>query len=388
MTHAVPDSSTGFAAQVVRAAPASRAGLRLEVISERASFAALEHEWDALVERTDDQPFFRHGFLRLWLEHFGPRNSLCLFTLRNAEGRLVAVLPLVLRRTRVYGMPVRELASASNLHSCRFDLVAEDPAQASSVFLEALAARRDWDVLRLVDVPEGGAGEAFGAAAGQAGLACGSWPSIRSPFITLPDAADNSFEYGSTKFRANLRRRRRRLQERGQITLERIEGGPSLQRHLEDGLRLEASGWKGSAGTAIRQDPDTLGFYLALAHHAAARGMLRLWVMRLDGWAIAFHFALEHGGRYLLLKPAYDESLAACSPGQLLMQDVLADCVERGLREFDFLGPDMPWKRDWTTKTRAHAWLFAFRGWRGRMLHALKFRLMPTARELLTQWKR
>jgi CelD/BcsL family acetyltransferase involved in cellulose biosynthesis len=237
-------------------------------------------------------------------------------------------------------------------------------------------------------VPDGGAGQALHAAATQAGLAAGRWPSICSPYITLPAASGDAIEFGSTKFRANLRRRRRRLNEQGKVTLERIDGGPSLQRQLEDGLRLEARGWKGSAGTAIVQDPATLGFYLALAHHAAARGMLRLWVMRLDGRAIAFHFALEHGGRYLLLKPAYDESLAACSPGQLLMQDVLADCLRRGLREFDFLGPDMPWKRDWTTATRGHAWLFAFRGWRGRLLHALKFRMTPTARELLTRWKR
>jgi CelD/BcsL family acetyltransferase involved in cellulose biosynthesis len=390
MTHAVSSTSSRFIAPQpdLCAGPAPRTEPRVVLVTDRAAFAALEREWDALVERTDDQPFFRHAFLRVWLEHFGPRATLRLLTLRSAEGRLVAVLPLILRRSRMHGLPVRELTSASNLHSCRFDLIAEDPAQAATAFIAALRAQSDWDVLRLVDVPDGGAGQELNVAAAQAGMLQGHWRSICSPFISLPATAGARFDCGSTKFRANLRRRRRRLHEQGRVTLERIDGGPALQRQLEDGLRLEARGWKGSAGTAIMQDPATLGFYLTLAHHAAARGMLRLWVMRLDGRAIAFHFALEHGGRYLLLKPAYDESLGACSPGQLLMQDVLEDCVRRGLREFDFLGPDMPWKRDWTTTTRPHAWLYVYRGWRGRMLHSLKFRIAPIARELMTRWKR
>jgi CelD/BcsL family acetyltransferase involved in cellulose biosynthesis len=389
MSHAVSSSDARFDAPTVALAVAGpRLAPQVVVITDRVAFAALEHEWDALVARTDDQPFYRHAFLRLWLEHFGSDSTLRLLTLRSAEGRLVAVLPLLLRRARMHGVPVRELSSAANLHSCRFDLVAEDPQLAAEAFVQALQARHDWDVLRLVDVPEGGAARALIGAAVRAGLCGSTWPSIRSPFISLPGVAGATFECGSAKFRANLRRRRKRLQEQGRVTLERIDGGPALQRQLEEGLRLEARGWKGNAGTAILQDPATLGFYVGLAQHAAARGMLRLWVMRLDGRAIAFHFALEHGGRYLLLKPAYDEALGACSPGQLLMQDVLADCVRRGLREFDFLGPDMPWKRDWTTEVRPHAWLYAFRGWRGRALHALKFRMAPIAKEMLTRWTR
>jgi CelD/BcsL family acetyltransferase involved in cellulose biosynthesis len=104
---------------------------------------------------------------------------------------------------------------------------------------------------------------------------------------------------------------------------------------------------------------------------------------------VAFHYALATPEKYLLLKPGYDESLGECSPGQLLMEDVLKECVEGGLGEIDFLGPDMVWKRDWTDQVRPHAWRYVFRkGPKGRALCAAKFRWLPAAKEAWARWTR
>jgi CelD/BcsL family acetyltransferase involved in cellulose biosynthesis len=66
---------------------------------------------------------------------------------------------------------------------------------------------------------------------------------------------------------------------------------------------------------------------------------------------------------------------------------VLRDCIARGLAEFDFLGPAMTWKRDWTDRVRRHDWLYVFRGARGRLLHSLKFRIGPMAKAMVSRWK-
>jgi CelD/BcsL family acetyltransferase involved in cellulose biosynthesis len=122
---------------------------------------------------------------------------------------------------------------------------------------------------------------------------------------------------------------------------------------------------------------------------AAVAGRLSLYFLRLDGRAVAFHYGLTHGGRYLLLKPGYDEALKECSPGQLLMDEVLKDCISRGLPEFDFLGPDMVWKRDWTDRARVHTWLYVFRDSRlGRGLRDAKFKWVPAAKEAVARWKK
>jgi CelD/BcsL family acetyltransferase involved in cellulose biosynthesis len=191
------------------------------------------------------------------------------------------------------------------------------------------------------------------------------------------------------KNRKTLRRRRRRLEERGQVTVQRVEGGEALDLWLEEGFRIERSGWKAKNGTAISQDPRTLGFYTQLAHRAAAEGQLALYFLRLDGQPIAFQFGLTYGGRYLAMKPGYDEAYADVSPGQLLTESLIEDCVRRGVRELDLLGDDTPSKREWTDRARRHGWLFVFRdSLIGRGLYSAKFRWAPMARKVVRRWAR
>lgn len=353
------------------------------------AFAGLAREWDALVERCGGGILYRHGFLRLWREHFAPDVSLRILIQRAPNGCLIAALPLLLRHTRIYGLPVRELSAMANVHSGRFDLLAENPPEAARAFLGALMQQSDWDVLRLIDVPQGGAAEALLDAAGSAGLKSGRWPSMNSPYIDLPSTWNAMEKTLSRHFRANMRRRRRRLSDKGTISLDLCESSDAaaLAARLDEGLKLEASGWKGRGGTAISQAVDTLGFYTALARQAESEGRLRLRFLRLDGKAIAFHFALQDGARYLLLKPTYDEDHGEVGPGHLLMEQVLQDCIARGLQEFDFLGPGMPWKSDWSRTARPHDWIYLFRGPRGRLVHGLKFRVAPVARAMLARWK-
>lgn len=365
-------------------------GLRVQELSERAAFMALEAEWDALAERSGrDEPFYRHAFIRIWLDNFAPRSRLRILTARDGQGRLRAALPLMEERVLLYGVPVRQLSSTSDPHSCRFDLLADDGRAAGEAFFEHLRADRGWDVLRIRDVPGGGDAWHLHRAAREAGLPVGAWESLRSPYVPLPGTREALLARLHAKLKANLRRRRKKLEGYGRVALERAGGGLDLEARLEQGYALEQSGWKGRRGTAISQDPATRGFYSELAREAACRGELALYLLSAGGRPVAFQYGLEHGGRYFLLKPGYDERLKECSPGQLLMDEVLADCIARGLTELDFLGEDMAWKRDWTELVRVHTWLYVFRDSAiGRGLCAAKFRWLPTAREAMARWRR
>jgi CelD/BcsL family acetyltransferase involved in cellulose biosynthesis len=285
-------------------------------------------------------------------------------------------------------MPLRQLGSASNEHSGRFDLLAERPREASAAFLAHLAEDRSWDLLRITHLTEGGAAWALLEASERAGLPAGVWHSGRSPYVKLP-ATLEALAAAKRKNRKTLRRKRRRLEERGKVTLERVEGGEALDLWLEEGFRIERSGWKAKNGTAVSQDPRTLGFYTQLAHRAAAEGQLALYFLKLDGQPIAFQFGLSYGGRYLAMKPGYDEAYADVSPGQLLTESLIEDCVRRGIRELDLLGDDTVSKREWTDRARRHGWLFVFRdSLIGRALCSAKFRLVPAARRMVRRWAR
>jgi len=348
----------------------------------------MEQEWNELVVTTQDEPFYRHEFLRIWMTHFNPGARLEILTARDRSGKLAAVFPLMKTRGFLCGLPARLGLSTGNSHSCRFDMVAEDGRAAGKTFFAHLAADKTWDVIRIADVPEGGNAWHLYRAAEEAGFPVGTWESQRSPYLPLPSSYHELLGRMSSSFRANLRRRRRRLEAMGSVSVERVTGGADLQARLEEGFAIERSGWKGKEGTAIVQDKKTHGFYTELAHTAAARNYLSLFFLKLDGKSIAFHYGFTYGGVYYMPKLGYDETLKECSPGLVLLEEIIKDCIARGVKEYDFLGRAGDWKTQWSHQMRRHNWLYIFRDSRfGQALQTTKFKLIPGAKQVLWPWK-
>jgi CelD/BcsL family acetyltransferase involved in cellulose biosynthesis len=283
---------------------------------------------------------------------------------------------------------VVRLVAPANDHSCRVEwALGPDAGTAVAALWAHLRDRVRWDVLLLRDVPRDGPTSVLLEPLARADHhPTGRWESLRTPRIEL--GARPAEERTSAKFRANLRRRAKRLAELGAVALRRAETPAEVDAALADFLALEASGWKGEGGSAIAQGPALVRFYGRIARDAAARGALAVRTLTLDGRPIAVHLGLVHRGVYLLPKTAYDEALGHVSPGQLLQREVLAECEARGLAAFDFLGPDMPWKADWAPEYAPHDWLYVYRPTvAGRALHALRHRVRPAVKEVLS-WRR
>lgn len=344
----------------------------------------LAEEWRALCDAGPwDEPFYRPEWIQAYLRAFGEARGIALVTARRS-GRLAAVLPLVRDRLRRGSLTLPVLRAAANVHSGRFDMVlrggpaAEVEATIAAVWA-ALNTLPAWDLLYCPDVPAGGGIERLARHARALGYPTARRETLRSPYITLPPGthpAEAVLAGTTAKFRANLRRRQRKLEAAGAVRLVRTSAAdPAV---LQRFYALEASGWKGAGGTAIVCDPRTRRFYDDLAAACALNGSLRLYGLQCGRETVAMQYGVLHHGRYYLLKPAYDERLGQVSPGHLLVWEVLRDLVGSQAVEFDFLGPWMAWKAAWTAAERPHADYFLFRRTlRSRVLHTLRFRLGP-----------
>jgi CelD/BcsL family acetyltransferase involved in cellulose biosynthesis len=146
----------------------------------------------------------------------------------------------------------------------------------------------------------------------------------------------------------------------------------ALQRFYE----LEESGWKGRQKTAINSNNAARRFHDEIARAAERFGYFSLYLLEFGDQVAAGHFGLTYGGRYYTPKVAYDEKLAAYGPGHLIVDAVLQDCLNRGVQEFDFLGPSMDWKLEWTQQVRRHSDCYVFRrGPFGAVLYTAKFKV-------------
>ena len=367
----------------------ARASARLpwsvEVARGRDAFEALRSEWEATVERGPaDVPFARHAWLAAWLDAFAPGAAPLVLVAREAGGAPLGMAVLLEERHQ----GALRLVAPANDHSCAVEwALGADPGSAVAAIWAHLRDRVAWDVLLLRDVVRDGPTSALLEPLARAdGHPVGRWESLRSPWIPL--GGRPAEERTDARFRANLRRRSRRLAELGAISVRRAGRAEDVTPALADFLALEASGWKGQRGSAIALDDALVRFYARIARDAAARGTLAIRALELDGRPVAIHLGLVHRGAYYLPKTAYDEALGAASPGQLLQREVVAECEARGLERFAFLGPDMPWKRDWEPEHAPHDWLYVYRPTlAGRARHALRHRLRPALKEVLA-WRR
>jgi CelD/BcsL family acetyltransferase involved in cellulose biosynthesis len=184
------------------------------------------------------------------------------------------------------------------------------------------------------------------------------------------------------KFRSHLRRARRQLEEQGTLELKHYSAADPEA--LQKFYALEASGWKGAEGTAIQCDPRTRQFYDSVAQAAARDSYLSLDFLELNGKPIAGHFGFNLRRRYFLAKAGYDEAFRRHSPGQLLVNEILSQTRERGLREFDFVGPATWDEGRWASARRTNHRVFIFRkGLYGTLLHAVRISARDAVRNLL-----
>jgi hypothetical protein len=358
-----------------------RVHLFTDAIHGREPFLKLRKDWDAaLLAGPDASPAIEHDFLRLWLENFAASETPVLGIARRAD-RIRAALGLTLSTARLDGVPVRLATGWTNSHSTRGGLLLGPEGLDAVPSVIHRLMEEPWDVLSLRDVPaEGGCLEAVSESLRKEGCVVAYESPMESPYIPLPGDWTELEKRLDARFRQNLRRRRRRLEEHGPVTFEVITSQEGLDAALEDAFAIEASGWKGESGGAIRARPELVAFYAGWARRLAQEGRLRLCFLKLGDRRIAFHFGYIQRGRYYLPKCGFDEAFQECSPGQLLMVDVLKRCIEERLETFEFLGFTMPWKRDWTPLVRPHACVMAYRPtWRGRLAEKVRVELRPKA---------
>jgi CelD/BcsL family acetyltransferase involved in cellulose biosynthesis len=296
-------------------------------------------EWERLAGQTEANPFLWPGWISAWWNAFGV-GQLAIFTAYQ-NGRLVGVLPMHLFRGALH--------STTNHDTPLFGFLAANGAAvnqlARALFFQS-ARRIDLSFLPTTD-----AGVSLTRAAADATrykILTQSTPG--APYVSIDRSWDEYVGGLRRKFRSELRRRRRRLEEKGRVTLEVSDGTERLDELLEEGFRIEGSGWKGSFGTSINSSPALRRFYTEVASWAAERGWLRLAFLRLNGQAIAFDYCLEHNKTHYLLKTGYDPAYRELAPGMVLRYLMLARSFSERMATYDFLGVgyDYAWKREWT----------------------------------------
>lgn len=349
-------------------------------LERHTAVAPLAEEWDALADRCGASPFLRPGWFDAWWRAFGA-GQLEVTALRRS-GRLAGVAPLRRRRG--------QRSSPTNWHSPEFGWVAEDDDARAALTRVVLSGPGPVD-LRFLNA---GSPDAVAVAATAEGLGMRVLlrPLERSPYVGLDEGWEAYEATLHRRTRSEIRRRRRRLEEQGHLWLQVADGTAGLDALLEEGFRVEGSGWKLERGTAIVSRPETQRFYEDIARWAAERGWLRLAFLRLDDRPLAFQLLVQANGVASQLKGGHDPEFRRSAPGMLLAHAVLERLAQEGLSSYEFLGTDDPFKLEFARHARERINLQAFpagpAGLAAWTAHAHGRPLAKRGRALVASWTR
>jgi len=161
--------------------------------------------------------------------------------------------------------------------------------------------------------------------------------------------------------RANLRKKQRLAEAIGEISVETFCPDPvTLDQLLDQAIRIEAAGWKGRAGSSLRDNERLRTFFRDYAEKACRNGTLRIAFYRLKGVAISMHLMVEHARRLWVLKLGYDDSRRKISPGMLVAHQTIRYACEKGLEGYEFLGSDEQWQHEWPVRMHGYCSIIAY----------------------------
>jgi CelD/BcsL family acetyltransferase involved in cellulose biosynthesis len=318
---------------------------------DRAEFDSLSPQWDALAERAGS-PFLTAAWFGAWWDAYAPDGGTAL-VMRDGDGSLLA--------GACFRAAARDLRPMANAHTSDWGAVAADADSARRFWAEVAARSGRRLVLeRLPLQPDlvSPARESIESS----GFSVVAEPGEASPWMELPGSLEELLAARSRNLRSQVGRRQRALEKEGKLEFRTIRDEGELDGVLDEFLRLEAAGWKGDAGTAILADRATETMYRSFAIAAARQGLLRMYVLELDGRLIAGDYACVYDGCGYLIKTAFDEEMGRYAPGLVLRAEVLRASIDEGLKRYDFLGGPDSYKLRWTEELRERVTLRAFRG--------------------------
>lgn len=312
------------------------------------SFDAVRDELGPLAERSGNV-FATPEWLETWWRHFG--NGEPMVTVCRDGDTLVAVLPLYrvrigpLRLVRFVGHgpgdqlgPVCAPADCPHAAEALRNVLAQTRFDA---FLgEELPGSVDWGLPGRVLVRRG------------------------SPVIHLHGATwDEYLASRSSHFRGGVRRRERKLFREHDARF-RLSDPDHLEADLDSLFALHSMRWRGFDSAFER----ARAFHFAFAAIARDCGWLRLWLLEIEGRAVAAWYGFRFGGSESFYQAGRDPAWAQYRVGSVLLAHAVRAACQDGMDEFRFLRGDEEYKYNFATGDEGLVTVAVPRGLRGEIV--------------------
>lgn len=326
----------------------------ITVITDIRAFQELREEWNSLLDASGSwNPFLTWEWMWAWWTHLREGATLHVITVHD-DGQLIAIAPLMTVRR---GLSRRlEFIGIGAAGADYLDLIVRKGHEAAA--LAALSQHLDEQQVSLYldHLPPNPLA---------AGLSLTDWNAIEAspdvcPFIDLSGHSWDSYLASlGPSHRANFRRRLRGLEAKFTLSFTPVASQDD-RRRVVDGLFLfHDQRWTGGSSTAFSSTP-LRAFHQDLTQSALDSGWLRMYALSLNGTLAATMYGFAGDGRFYFYQHGFDTAYSRDSLGLVLMGLSIRGAIDEGMREFDMLYGNEPYKKLWAARQRPLGRLMLF----------------------------
>lgn len=343
----------------------TRIDCRCAVLTDPEEIFALRDEWtDLLLHSRVPNVFVSWEWITTWMRTLGQRVEPCVVVLRRADDNVLVGLAPLCRSGSRYPLGLRTMGlmgTGVGADHMAFISRADIDKRVYAALAGHLLAMGGWDVLELSRLEETFAdqvAELFQRTRGR--FAYASTVADLCPFIPLPKTWQ---EYSRVMHqRAELGRRWRRLQEKSDVVIQRVQYADELDDAWQALLRLHQGRRQAVGGRSAFLAPHARAFHQQFVRAAFNRGWLRLYLLRVGGRCVAAEYCLHVAERVFDFQGGFDMDWARYWVRSILTAHAIRTAIEEGATEYDFSRGAEPYKlQRWGAITRRDISLVAWR---------------------------
>jgi CelD/BcsL family acetyltransferase involved in cellulose biosynthesis len=321
------------------------AALSVETVTHTGALTALAAPWHELWQRcADATPFQSPEWAIAWWRHFG-HGGLWTLVLRDADRRIVGIAPLYLhnhdgiRTVRLIGAGLSDYLDVLADPDWKTELVRTVLAQ-----LDLHPER--WDTAEFQQLPPGS--PLLGTDGRHTDETIAGEP---CPVLALepgkPDAA-----IGSARLWDNIDADVRRIRRTAPVSLREADAA-NWTAVFADLRQLHRARWMARGSSGVMNDDAVWSFHQEAAAGLWGRGMVRLYIMRINGAPAGVYYGFLHRSRAYYYLSGFDPSYRQFGIGNQLVAHAIAEARRAGAGAFDFLRGQESYKYRWGAHDRA-----------------------------------
>ncbi len=321
----------------------------VKVISTTDAFADLKDEWNKLLNSSEATVFQSWEWQWVWWQNFKQGKRLFILLVLD-DDELIGIAPLV-KSFSLLELPLTVVSFLGGMITDYNDFISKrghEERVVEAVF-SYLKNQDGWEALDLNEISESSPNlRILKKVIQQVGdFEKRELAQDMAYRLFLPSDWDNLLPLLSKKFRWNINYYTRRLFRDYRVKIVRVDDEDEVKRAMDEFFKLHRKRWFEKKIPTLLLSKKYQNFHHQISQEFFQVGKLGLYLLHLNGKAVAALYGFEYGNVFYYYLGGFDPDWAHLSVSNVLTSLVVKETIKRGFKVFDFLRGEEEYKLKW-----------------------------------------